>query len=229
MKNLYYALLHDPLVAILVFLYNTVAFQDLGLAIIFLTFLIRLVLAPLFYKGLHNQAVMQQLQPEIEKIQALHKHNREKQGQALMELYKQHKINPFSGFLIILIQLPILIALYQVFLNIPEGLNTLFFNFIDLSQKNIPIVILAAALQYVQGKLSLPKEKPDQKPTTSSKIAKNMVLFGPLLTIAILFNLPSAIAVYWLATTIFSIAQQLYINQTLYKDGTNSTNNSQNT
>ena len=110
-------ILLNPLFNTLIFLYNTVAFNDLGIAIILLTLLIRLVLFPLFYKSTRNQLLMQRIQPEINKIQHTHKDNKEKQAQAMMELYKKHDVNPFSGFLVLLLQLPVLIAIYQVFLG----------------------------------------------------------------------------------------------------------------
>src|SRR3989344_8721224 len=120
MGNFFNIILYQPLFNALVSLYNTVAFQDLGVAIILLTFVVRVILYPLFYHSFKNQTLMQKIHPEIQKIQHNHKGNREKQAQALMELYKQHKVNPFSGFFLILVQLPVLIVLYQLFL---KGLN----------------------------------------------------------------------------------------------------------
>src|SRR3989344_3690094 len=114
---IYDALIHDPLLGVLIFFYNTIALEDLGLAIIFLTVLIRLVLYPLFHKGLRHQAVMQNLQPKIKKIQDDHKNNKDKQMEAMFALYKEHNFNPFSGLFIIFAQLPVLIALYKIFSN----------------------------------------------------------------------------------------------------------------
>ena len=228
MTSLFHTFFTQPLIDSLVFLYNYVAFQDLGLAIILLTFAIRLALFPLFYKGFRNQTLLQKIQPEIEKIQQLHKNDREKQGLAMMELYRQHKVNPFSSFLIILIQLPILIGLYNVFLHPPAELNSLFLGFVDLKSRNLIMVAVAAVLQYLQGKLGLPKVKAGQENSPSFKMAKNMVFLGPLITVAVLYTLPSAIGLYWLATTIFSIGQQLYINKQLKKeekDGNTTTDN----
>lgn len=225
MKALFNFLLTEPLNNTLVFLYSYITLQDLGIAIILLTFIIRLILFPLFYKSFRSQAILQKLQPEIEKIQQLHKHDREKQALAMMELYKNHKVNPLSGFLIILIQLPVLIALYQLFLNLPSDLNATFLNFINLKEANLVIVFLAAALQYLQGKLSLPQVRPEQQNQASFKMAKNMVFLGPILTVVFLYTLPSAVGLYWLATTVFSIFQQIYINKSLKKDyGTGATN-----
>src|SRR3989344_449385 len=115
--NMFQTIFFNPLFNSLIFLYNTAAFNDLGLAIIFLTIGIRIIFLPLFYKSSKNQILLQRLQPEINKIQHDHKDNKEKQAQAMMDLYKKHNINPLSGFLMLLIQLPVLIAIYQVFLH----------------------------------------------------------------------------------------------------------------
>lgn len=219
-----------PLFNTLIFIYNTIAFQDLGLAIIFLTFLIRIIFLPLFYKSAKNQILIQRLQPELNKIQHDHKDNREKQAQAMMDLYKKHNVNPFSGFLMLLIQLPVLIAIYQVFLDgfSPEALDRLYsfivkpmelhtslFGLLDLEKPSILMVSLAAAAQYLQGHLAIPKIGRGKELSQPEKIARQMVYLGPVLTIVILINLPAAIGLYWLITSIFSVVQQVYINKTL--------------
>src|SRR3989338_3426985 len=128
MSGLFNTILYQPLFNALVFLYKYVAFEDLGVAIILLTLVIRLVLYPLFYKSFKNQTLMQRLQGQIRKIQHDHKDNKEKQAQALMALYREHKVNPFSGLIMIIIQLPVLITLYQLFLNgfTPESMSNLY-------------------------------------------------------------------------------------------------------
>ena len=99
----------------MIFLYENIPGHDLGIAIIALTVVIRIVLLPLFYKGAKDQAILQRLAPKIKEIQKDHKDDRAKQAQVMMELYREHKVNPLSQFLIIIIQLPVLIALYWVF------------------------------------------------------------------------------------------------------------------
>jgi YidC/Oxa1 family membrane protein insertase len=113
----FHIILYQPLLNILIFFYNTIAFGDLGISIIFLTILIRLILFPIFQKSVRNQTILQKIQPKIKKIQEDHKHDKEKQAKELLSLYREHKVNPFSGFLFLLIQLPILIILYQLFLR----------------------------------------------------------------------------------------------------------------
>jgi YidC/Oxa1 family membrane protein insertase len=213
-------LFYQPILQILIFIYKNIAFHDLGLAIILLTILIRLALLPFFYRGAKDQTAIQKLQPLVKKIQQDHKDNKEKQTQALLDLYRQHRINPFSSFLLLIIQLPILIALYRVFLT---GLsdnavfeNYYFLNLINLIQKNFLIVILATASQYFQSKLMMPKTEASQ--TAANKANQMMLFVGPVLTFVILSNLPSAIGLYWLVSSLFSLGQQVFINKRLSRN-----------
>ena len=215
MATLFNTYLYQPILWLLVFIYQHLSFGDLGLAIILLTVVVRIVLLPLFYKGAKDQALMQRLQPAIKKIQTDHKDNKE--VQALMALYKEHRLNPFSGFLLLLIQLPIFIALFQIFskgLAAPVFDSRTLFGLIDLGAKSIVVVLIAAALQYVQGKLTLPpKSVSDGNPMASA--GKFMIYVGPVISIIVFMNLPSALSLYWTVSTIFSIGQQLYINKKL--------------
>jgi len=222
MKNLFNSLLYQPILEVLIFIYKYIAFHDLGLAIILLTIFIRLLLLPFFYHGAKDQTKIQRLQPMVKKIQEDHKHDKEKQTKALMDLYKEHRINPFSSILLLIIQLPILIALYRVFLT---GLsNAVFDNYnflslINLNEKSIAIVVLATLAQYFQGKLMLPKTGAGQATTDKANKANQAMLLyvGPALTLIILINLPSALGLYWLVSSLFSLGQQLFINKALEK------------
>ena len=117
MLQLYHTLFYNPILQTLIFVYQKITFKDLGLAIIVVTLLFRLILFPLFYRRDKEQTVFQKIQPKINKIQKELKDNKEEQVKALMELYKEHKVNPFSSILLIIIQLPVLIAIYQVILK----------------------------------------------------------------------------------------------------------------
>ncbi|MBN2197869.1 membrane protein insertase YidC [Candidatus Wolfebacteria bacterium] len=239
MSNLFHEILFKPLFNALIFFYQYASFYDLGIAIILLTIVIRLILFPLFYKGAKDQALLQKLAPKIREIQEKHKQDKEKQGRAMLDLYKEHKVNPFSGFLLLLIQLPILFALYKVFLNgfsmealnnlysfipAPEHFNHLFLGIIDLSKRNLIIVLAAAIVQYLLGKLSMAKTNKSVKNLSSAErmtqqMSRQMVYLGPILTILFLyfFNLPSAIGIYWFTTSCFSVVQQIMINKKINK------------
>lgn len=236
-SQFFFAILYQPLVNALIFLYNTVALQDLGLAIIFLTILIRVILFPFFHKSARQQTMMQKLQPQLKAIQKEHKDDRVKQTEAMMALYREHQVNPFSGILFLLIQIPVLITLYHIFLSsltteafsaalysfvqVPTSFDTSFLGLINLDSRSILMVAAAAIAQFFQGRLAIPKRAdPKAALSTQEQMARNMMYVGPVLTIVIFFNFPAAISLYWLVSSIFSVIQQLVINRDIAKHGT---------
>lgn len=224
MKEIFHLFLVKPLLNALILFYNFIPGQDLGLAIIALTLLIRLILVPAFQKTLRSQKALQQLQPKIEGLKAKHKDDREAQSRAMLELYREHKVNPFSSCLPLLVQLPILIALYRVFLTGLNGLveadlypftsnpgtiNTHFLGLVELGRPSFLFAFLAGAMQFVQSKMSVPKQTPTDK--TAALMNTQMVYFMPLLTVFIAASLPAGLSLYWVVTTVFAIVQQYYI------------------
>jgi len=225
--NAFNTILYQPLFNALILLYEYLPGHDFGVAVIVLTVLIRLILYPLMVKSIKSQKVLTELQPKIKEIQNKHKENKEKQAKEMMELYQREKINPFGGCLPLLIQLPILIALYRVFWRgfQPETMNLLygfvhhpgtidpyFLGLINLSQASLVLALVAGVAQFFQSKMMMPK---DRKPAGTDKTAqfsemmqKQMLYFFPIFTIFILWRLPAAIAVYWIITALFSIGQQ---------------------
>ena len=224
-------ILYKPLFNFLIFLYQTVAFYDLGVAIIILTILIRLALYPLSRKSIQAQKEMSAIQPEIKKTQEQYKHNKEEQMKRVMALYKEKKVNPLSGCLPILIQLPILIALYKVFLagfdnnslnylysfvSNPGEINHMFLGLIDISsKKNIILAVIAGGLQFYQSKMILNEQMKHRPAATDQKqddfatsMSKQMTYMMPVMTTVISYTLPAGLALYWAATTLFSIIQQ---------------------
>jgi YidC/Oxa1 family membrane protein insertase len=219
--------LYRPLYNGLIFLYNIIPFHDFGVAIILLTVLIRLLVYPLNQKAIKSQAEMNKLQPKIKELQQKFKEDKVKQSQALMGLYKEHKINPASGCLPILIQLPILFALYRVFWNglDPENLNTLysfvsrpeqinsfFLGFVDLAKNNYVMALLAGILTYFQSKMMMRSQaKPTGQADFAAMMSKQMTYAMPLLTVFIAWNLPAGLSLYWVVITLFGIGQQYFI------------------
>ena len=219
MKNLFHTLLYQPILEVLIFIYKFIAFRDLGIAIILLTVFMRFLLLPFFHRGAKDQTKIQRLQPLVKKIQQDHKDDKEKQTKALLDLYKEHCVNPFSGIVLLIVQLPVLIALYQVFL---KGLsnaafdNYKFLSLIDLSQKNLLITILAILAQYWQGKIMM-MPKAGVCSAAADRANQAMLYIGPALTLLVLSSLPSAIGLYWLVSSLFSLGQQVFINKSLEK------------
>lgn len=230
------AVIFQPLYNALIALY--VIIPDFGIAIIVLTILIRLLLIPVSRKSIESQKKMQEIQPEIKKIQEKYKNDKQVQGQKIMEMYREKKINPASGCLPLIIQLVFLIALYRVFMlgldtngasdllygfaKNPGPLNPISLGFLDLSKTNIPLAAIAAALQFVQGKMMLKnqtdkltekqkEEQKDKEPDFSTMLQKQMVYMGPVITLVIGFQFPSGLILYWTVTTIFMIIQQYFL------------------
>lgn len=171
MAQLFNLFLYNPLLNALVFLYQTVALHDLGVAIILITICIRILLYPIFHKMAKNQTVMQRLQPELKKLQELHKKDKEKHIQATMDLYKKHEVNPFSNIFLVIIQIPILIALFNIlqgergiltpnflsdlysFIPRPEAINTWFLGLINLKERSIVFGSALTVATLLQGSI----------------------------------------------------------------------------
>lgn len=236
MAYYYSVIFYQPILNVLIYFFETIAFRDFGLAIILVTVLLRLILFPLFHKSSKQQMLMQRIQPKIKKIQELHKDDREKQSKALMELYKEHGVNPFSSILLLIIQIPVMLGLYWVvrsgltsgqltglysFVPQPGSINPIFLGFINLIQPSIVLIVIAAIAQYFQARLALYRD-PKHVATLSSaeKMARNMIYIGPLITIFVFYGLPAAVGLYWFTTSVFSIFQQLLVNRRLKKDET---------
>jgi len=228
--NAYNLILYQPLFNILVLLYKYLPGHDFGIAVIVLTAVIRLALYPLMAQSIKSQKILSELQPKIQEIQQKHKTEKEKQAQEIFELYKKEKINPFGSFLPLLIQLPVLIALYQVFwkgllpesmvklysfISSPGLINPTFLGIINLGQGSLILAILAGVCQFFQTKMMTPKLKntksQDQMGQFSNMLQKQMLYFFPIFTVFILWKFPAAIALYWIVTSLFSIGQQYLI------------------
>lgn len=128
-----------------------------------------------------------------------------------MALYKEHGVNPLMSLGLIFVQLPILIALYQVFITPPPDLGRSFLGLLMLNERSILLVFVAALLQYLLGVMSMTGHAADKSP--AAQTARNMVMIGPVITIAVLWSLPAAVGLYWVTTTLFSILQQLHVER----------------
>ena len=232
MNKIFHLFLVKPIFNFLIIIYNFLPWPDIGLATVILTFLIRLIFFPFFYKGTKQQILVNKLQPALKKIQEEYKDDKEKMVKAQLALYKKHKVNPFSGCLLALVQLPIILAVYRVFLlgfspermadlysfvSPPASLNPFFLGLINLTKPNFFLAFLAALLQYYSSKMMIPSSGNREEPTQRMAMLfqKQMLYFTPIMTLIILVPLPSIVALYWLATTFFTLLQQIFIQKNL--------------
>lgn len=227
MGNLFTTIFYQPILNLLVFLYNVIPFNDFGAAIILLTIIIKLIFWPLGEKAIKSQKALQDLQPKIDEIKKQYGEDKVGLSKATMELYKENKVNPFSSCLPLLIQLPFLWAVYKVFsdgisnnldlvysfIARPEVINTFSFGFIDLAKPNIYLAILAGGAQFIQAKMMMTK-KPEIK-TEGSKdenmmaiMNKQMLFIMPLVTVFIGVSLPGGLTLYWFTITALTALQQ---------------------
>lgn len=234
--------LYKPLFNVLMLFYVYIPGNDLGVAIIALTLLIKLILYPSYVKTLRSQQDMKKIQPKIDEIKKIYKDDKTKQSQELMKIYQEHKVNPLGSCLPLLIQLPILFALYRVFIFgitneslaflynwfpiIPETINTTFLAFtgiswlqVDLATSNIYLAVIAGVVQFAQGYLMMRSQPVSADGgAMANMISKQMTYFFPVITIFIAMSLPAALALYWVATTFFTVIQQVIVMRSLAKE-----------
>ncbi len=233
MAEIFTTALTQPLFNILVFLYTLI--PDFGIAIILLTIIVRLATLPVTRKSIESQKKIQELQPELKKIQEKFKHDKQLQSQKMMEFYKEKKINPAAGCLPMLIPMIIMIALFYTlriglnsdgtnellygFMNNPGVLNPIAFGFFDLTKASIPLAIIAAALTYVQGKMlqagkkkdEVKTKKKNEEPDFSTIMQKQMIFLAPVMTLVFGSTLPSGLVLYWATANTFMIVQQYFV------------------
>jgi YidC/Oxa1 family membrane protein insertase len=186
--------------------------KNWGLAIIFITFLLKLLFYPLAQYSGRQMARMRQLAPRMKALQETYKDNREQLGRAMMELYRTEKANPLSGCLPMLIQMPVFIAFYWVLLESVEMRQAPFFGWInDLSARD-PYFILPALnglAMWGQYKLNPPPPDPVQ-----AKVFQ----FMPLVFSVMFALFPAGLVLYWVTNTGLSILQQWNINRTIERE-----------
>ncbi|MDP3697905.1 MAG: YidC/Oxa1 family membrane protein insertase [Candidatus Taylorbacteria bacterium] len=237
MMELYNTILYQPLFNAVIFLYNILPGNDFGLAIIALTLAIRLVFFPLTVKTIRSQRALSRINPRMKEIKDKFKNDNQAQSAAIMKLYKDNNINPLSGCLPLLIQLPILIALYQAFgagfkpenlelvydfVGNPGYINPVSFGFLNITSRSIALALITGFFQYLQLSYNQKLMKASGGDAAGGQkemqmLNSQMLYFFPIMIIVIGWNLPAGLLIYWLTTTLFSIGEQAYIKRR-YKD-----------
>ncbi|TYO96420.1 YidC/Oxa1 family membrane protein insertase [Desulfallas thermosapovorans DSM 6562] len=180
-----------------------------GLAIILLTVLIKLVLFPLNQKQMVSMKRMQEIQPKIKELQEKYKNkDPQKMQQKMMELYREHNVNPMAGCLPILVQMPILIALYRSLLHIDfKNIEHAGFFWINSLSDKDPLFILpvlAGVTTYMQSKLTV---------STVDQTQRMMLYMMPVFLAWISTTVPSGLVLYWVVFNILGFAQQFFVNR----------------
>ena len=233
-------IIFQPLYNGLILLIDTIPFADVGVIVIIFTIIVKIILLPLSIKASKAQIEMKSIEADLNQIKNKYKDNKEEQSKKTIELYKEKGINPFASFFILLIQFPIIIGLYQVFfksglpaintallypfVHIPESVNMIFLNMINVAQKSVILAIIAGISTYFQislasGATQTPKTGSDN--STQNEVARimntQMKYFFPVIVVFISYSISSALALYWITSNVFAIAQELYIRKKYHK------------
>lgn len=182
-------------------------FHNYGWSIVLLTIIVRIPFIPIMNKGQKAMKRLQELQPRMQEIREKHKKDPKRMQQEMMELYGKHKVNPMSGCLPILIQMPVFFALYKVLLTAIELRGAPFMLWItDLSIKDpyyiLPIVM--GATMVIQQKMT---------PSAGDPKQQKLMMFMPVIFTFLFLNFASGLVLYWLVNNLLSIAQQVYANR----------------
>jgi len=236
-SSLFNTILYQPLYNGLIFLMdllNTVSITDAGIAVVVFTIIVKLILFPLSKKAVSTQIKMRAIEPQVKELRETHKEDKQKQAQEMMKLYRENDVNPFSSFILIFIQLPIIIALYWIFLKSglpevntellyqfvtqPDHIDMNFLGLINISAKSWVLAGLAAVTSFFQIRYSMPKPGP-KKENASFKddLARSMNMqmryVFPVVIFFVAYTISGAVALYWTTSNIFTIGQELVIRK----------------
>ena len=229
----------DPVYNGLVFFIKVIPGGDVGLAIIATVIVVKTILLPLSIKAAKTQRIMREIEPELKALKEKFKDNREEQARAMMAIYKEAGMNPFASIFLLLLQIPIVIALYfsvytgggielpQInvellysFIVSPVTVTMDFLGVIDIADKSLILALLAAVTQYYQIKLSLPElppkdpnAAPDMKEDFMRNMQTQMRYVMPVLIFFAAYFISAAIALYFFVSNLVGIAQEFYIRK----------------
>ncbi|MGC8795551.1 membrane protein insertase YidC [Thermodesulfovibrio sp.] len=205
----FFSIIARPLFWFLKLLYSFVG--NYGIAIIILTILVRIPFIPIVNRGQKSMQKLSELQPKLLQLKEQYKNDPQRLQKEMMELYRKYKINPMSGCLPILLQIPVFFALYKILTIAIELRQAPFMLWIhDLSAKDPYYIlpILMGATMLIQQKMT---------PSTADPTQQKIMLIMPVVFTFVFLSFPSGLVLYWLVNNIFGIAQQFYINQKIKK------------
>ncbi len=234
MSQIFHFIFYDPLYNLLVWLSAVLPDHSFGLAVIVLTVVVKLILLPLSRRAATTQRAMKELEAPLAKLKEQYKDNREELARQTMALYKSRGVNPLASLWVVIIQIPVVLALFWIFRQglavnhdilysfvvAPEVVNPNLFSF-DLAEKSYILAILTGVTQWLQMYFALPKlvsNTNDKNANTfKADFAKTMHFqmryVMPVFVVVAASSLPSAVAVYWITSNLFATAQELWLKR----------------
>lgn len=229
------ATIYTPLYNGLVFLVDILPGVEAGIAVILFTIIIKFILFPLSRKAVVTQLKIKKIDPKIKAIREEYKEDKQEQARKLLELYKEEGINPFSGILLVFIQIPIVFSLYFIFRNsgfpvidtsllysfvaIPGEISPTLLGIIDITQKSFLLAATAGISSFFQIRYSVPKidKKSLEDRTFKDDLAHSMnvqMRYGmPAIILITAYFVGGAVALYWTTSNLFTLGQELYLRR----------------
>ncbi len=243
MHGFFTTFIYQPLYNGLIFLTGLIPHADAGVALILFTALVKLILFPLSQKSIKTQLHMKETEQELAALKEKYKSDKQVQTRAILAFYKEKNISPFLGVALAFVQLPIIIALYQIFLlgGLPKidtsllysfvaapSVSMNFLGFLDITQKSFFLAALAGVAQYIQACYSMPlppkKNPAGGKPSFGDDLARSMGVqmkyFLPLLVAWIAYTYSGVVALYLITSSVFQIGQEVYVRRRMVRSET---------
>jgi YidC/Oxa1 family membrane protein insertase len=232
---MFQTLFYKPLYNGFVVLFNILP-VDAGIIVIVFTILVKFLIYPLSKKSIVAQVEMKKIEPDLKLIREKYKDDKQEQAKKTMDLYRSRNINPFSGIFSILIQFPIIIALYFVFLrsglpqinesllygfvSSPSHIDTNFLGLIDVGAKSLILALFAAITSFFQMKFSTSIQAPiDNTPSFKNDLARSMSIqmryVLPALLFFVSYSTSGAVALYLTTSNLFTLAQEVFVRKKL--------------
>ncbi|MEK7170355.1 MAG: YidC/Oxa1 family membrane protein insertase [Patescibacteria group bacterium] len=223
-----------PLYNGLIFLIGLLPGHSVGIAVILFTFLIKLLLSPLSHKAAKFQLEMKAHEGELNRLKEKYKGDKQAQGKAIMDFYREKKINPFAGIVPLFVQIPIVISLYYVFYagGLPEVDTTLLYPFVPLPipdmhlfgvnilEKSLILAVFAGIAQFFQAQFAMPPAPPKtDAPSIGNDLARGMHMqmkyVLPVFMGFVAYAVSGAVALYFITSSLFTIAQEIVVRRSL--------------
>ena len=231
---IWHTIFFDPIYNTLIFFVDTIRLHDVGLEVIATVIVVKVILLPIALKASRTNQLMKKVQPEIKAIQDKYKGKREELALHLMEVYKREKLNPFSPLLILIIQIPVLFALYfsvtslpdiksellYTFVPSPETINMLFLGTIAMDARHMGLALLAGITMHLLARVTLPPktekkegEKPDFMQDMQDSMRTMMLYVMPVVIVVFGYTFAAVISLYFTISNLTSIVQELYVRK----------------
>ncbi len=239
LSYIWHTFFFDPIYNTLVFFIDITPTRDVGVAIIATVFVVKFILLPLSIKAVKTQKIMREIEPRLKKLKETHKDDREAQAKAMMEVYRDAGLNPFASIFVILLQIPLLIALYfsvysgggvalpdintdllYPFIPNPGSATMNFLGLIDIASRSLPLALAAGVAQYIQVVFTmpaLPPKEPGAEASFKDDFMRTMQLqlryVMPVVIFFVAYTISAAIALYFLVSSVVAIGQEYVVRR----------------